>query len=247
MGATSFEDFYSKDFENFVLDKGNTYLFDSALKEDANDLFYKGILSLTEGLNGFSNKQYSWAVVKCYYSVFYFLKTELALKDIGLIRHKSLYYLEAKEGAKPITKGRSGANRKNYSADHKATINYFKDLFSSDILLTQNIEGLNSYEWLMKKREQINYQEKHFNEPSFPYFLLFINTEIEKGNFNSLIKEIIGDVYVKTFQPEYATLAIPIKRAILTNDTFIKSGHKLNIDIAKLDFLKSITKFEIFA
>ncbi|WP_454802229.1 hypothetical protein [Mucilaginibacter phyllosphaerae] len=245
MGCTSFDDFFNSDFDAFSLTKASSFVYNAALKDDANDLYFKGILSLTEGINGYYHKQYSWAIIKCYYSIFYFLRSELALKDIGLIRHRVIYYLEAQDGAMPITKGKKGSKRNLYSGDHKATINYYKDLFSSDILLSQEIEDLNAYEWLMKKREQINYQERTFNEPNYPQFLLFIDQEITKGNFDELIKEIIDDEYVKTFQPEYASIAIPIKRALLTYESFVNNGYNLTIQKSKLDFLKSITKTPI--
>lgn len=241
LDCSSFDEFYQADFANFSLGKTEAFTFSNTLKEDANDLFYKGCLSLAEGINGIKNRQYSWAVVKCYYSVFYMLKADLALKDYGLIRHKTIYYLEAKEGAKPITKGRRGTNRMNYSGDHKSAINYYKDLFSgTDILLSQNITGVNAYEWLMKKREQINYQERYFNEPNAATFLSFIDTQVSSGNLKQLIKEIIEDRYIKTFQPEYATLAIPLKRAILTRQNFTNSGIALNISEDKSVYIKEL-------
>lgn len=241
LGCNSFDEFFRSDFEGFSLDKTKSFAYSNSLKEDANDLFYKGCLSLAEGINGFKNRQYSWAVIKCYYSVFYMLKADLALKDYGLIRHKAIYYLEARDGASPITKGRKGVNRTNYSGDHKSAINYYKDLFSgTDILLSQNISGLNAYEWLMKKREQINYQERYFNEPNSPAFLSFIDNQIKAGNFGQIIKDIVEDSYIKTFQPEYATLAIPIKRAILTRQNFANNTGTLFISKDKEVFVKEL-------
>ncbi len=141
LGCSTFDDFFQSDFDSFVLDAPNAYQFRNVLKEDANDLFYKGYLSLQEGINGFLQRNYSWAVIKLYYSTFYMIRADLAIRDYGLIRHKTVYYLEARSGSTPITKGKKGTNRSNYSGDHKSTINYYKDLFgNSDILLSQNIE-----------------------------------------------------------------------------------------------------------
>lgn len=246
LGCLNLDDWWRADFKNFSLSKTNASTFNNALKEDANDLFYKGLISLSECINSFANRQYSWAVVKGYYSVFYMLKADLALKEIGLIRHKSIYYLEAKEGARPITKGAKGVHRAKYVSDHKATINYYVDFFNgTDILLTQNIHELTSYEWLMEKREQINYRERTFNEPLFPDFLSYIDSEIHASNFKSLIKEIINDTFVKTFQPEYAALAIPIKRAILTRQSFTKSGIAFNIQEDKLKYAQALISIKI--
>lgn len=247
LGCASFEEFLNADFDSFVLDTPNAYQYSNVLKEDASDLFYKGMLSLKEGLTGFLQRNYSWAVVKLYYSTFYMIRADLAIRDYGLIRHRSVYYLEANSGSMPLTKGKKGANRKRYSGDHKSTINYYEDLFSnSDILLSQNLEGLSSYEWLMKKRERINYQERTFNEPTCSDFLNYIDIEIKSGRFNELLNEIINDNYVKTFQPEYAALAIPIKRAILTKKTFTDNSIEPNIDAAKSAHLNSYNIKEVF-
>jgi uncharacterized protein (UPF0332 family) len=240
-GCASFDDFFKLDFETLELDSPKSYAFSNALKEDASDLYFKGLLSLGESLQGFSNKNYSWAIVKGYYSVFYMLRADLALKDIGLVRHKIIYYLVAQSGKKPITKAKKGEHRSRYQSDHKATINYYIDLLkSTDTLLTQEIDGLNAYEWLMKKRERINYQERNFNEPGFPNFLEFINEEIEAGNFSKLVQEIIADPFVKTFQTEYAPLAIPIKRALLTMQGFANSGVPISIDNLRTNYINSI-------
>ena len=229
LNCNSHEEFRLAKFSDLILNKSQAIAYSAKLRQNANDLFYKGFISLNEGLIGIENKQYSWAVVKCYYSIFYLLRADLALKDFGIIRHKSLYYLFAEEGASPITKG-----NRNYSTDHKCVINYHKDFFSnSDILLSQNISDLNAYDWLSKKREQINYQERFFNEPDAPSFLSYIDGVIKEGNFNALIVEILDDKYIKTFQEEFATLAIPIKKAILTIQNFKDSGTEIQISEKK--------------
>jgi len=248
LGCSSFDDFHSADISTLILDRTNAYAFKNSLIEDSKDLFYKGHLSLLEGLNGFQNKNYSWAVVKCYYSIFYMVRADLALRDYGLIRHKAIYYLEAKDGATPITKGRNGANRTNYSGNHKSTLNYYKDLFSmSDILLSQNIDGLNPYEWMMKKREQVHYQERHFNDPLGSDFLEYIVNEIHAGNFTALIDEIILDQYIKTFQNEFAPIAIPIKRALLTKKNFDNNGIILSYSSDQINHLKTFPSYELLA
>lgn len=246
LGCESLEDWWNADFPNFALTKSNAYTYKNALHEDACDLFYKGLISLSESINGFTKRQYSWAIVKGYYSVFYMLRADLALKEIGLIRHKSIYYLEAKEGSKPITKGAKGPNRVKYGPDHKATINYYVDFFTgTDTLLTQNIEGLNPYEWLMEKREQVNYRERIFNEPNSPEFLAFIDSEVMAGNIKELIADIFADPFIKAFQKEYAPLAVPIKRAILTRQSFDNSGIAFNISEDKLNYVKDLISHKV--
>ena len=246
LGCASFDDFFLADISTLTLDAANAYAFKNSLIDDAKDLFYKGHLSLLEGINGIENKNYSWAIVKCYYSVFYMIKADLALRDYGLIRHKTIYYLQASAGATPITKGRNGANRTKYAGDHKSAINYYKDLFSgSDILLSQEIDGLSSYEWLMKKREQVNYQERYFNDPNGSDFMAYIANEVASGNFTKLIEDIISDTFVITFQNEFSPLAVPIKRAILTKANFDSNGLDLDYTVAQVNHLKTFPRYTI--
>jgi uncharacterized protein (UPF0332 family) len=248
-GCSDFEQFYNthhSKIESFTLDKNDAFALSNSLREDAKDLFFKGCQSLTESLANYSNRLYSWAVIKSYYSVFYMIKADFALRDFALIRHKCIYYLHAQEGSIPITKGRkSSSNRSDYTGDHKSTLNYYKDLFSnSDILLSQEIDGMNAYQWLMKKREQVNYQERDFKEPNRPDFLDFINSRIIAGDFLKLIKQIYEDNnLVLTFQPEFAPIAIPLRRAILTKKNFNNNGIT---EILNQEQTAHLKKFESF-
>jgi uncharacterized protein (UPF0332 family) len=231
--------------EAFTLDKKNAFTLDKALKEDAKDFYFKGCQSLKESIYNFSNRQYSWAIVKAYYSVFYMIKSDLALKDFALIRHKCIYYLQTHEGSSLVTKGRQSSKRREYSGDHKSAINYYKDLFSnSDKLLSQEIDGMNAYDWLMKKRERINYQERNFKEPDCPDFLDYIDTRVTAGEFHELLNEIKNDNgFILTFQTEFAPLAIPIQRAILTKNSFVSNGISDYFTTNQLDYLN---KFELY-
>lgn len=228
-GCNDFEQFFNipdSTFESFILDRNNAFALSNSLRQDARDLYFKGCQSLTESLVSFNNRLYSWAVIKAYYSTFYMIKADFALRDVALIRHKCIYYLKAQEGSVPTTKGRTGKNRSEYSGDHKSALNYYKDLFSnSDILLSQEIEGMNAYQWLMKKREQINYQERDFKEPNKPIFLDYIDSRVVAGEFLNLIDEIKNDTgLILSFQPEFAAIAIPYKRALLTKKNFLDSN-----------------------
>lgn len=248
VGCNNFNDFFNKghsDIENISLDRTNAYTLSESLKQDAKDLYFKGCISLSESIIGYSKKQFSWAIIKGYYSTFYHIKADFALRDFALIRHRCMYYLKADVGAKPVTKGRSGANRNDYTGDHKSAINYYKDLFSnSDILLSQEIDGLNCYQWIMKKREQVSYQERYFCEPARPSFLAFIDQRINAGEFHQFLKEIENDEkYILTFQPDYASIAIPIKRWELTKRSFQGNGIDQILDEGQLNHLNTFAPY----
>lgn len=228
------------DFNNYVLTKLDANKLKNDLLEDAVDLYFKGLLSLVESLNSINQALFSWATIKAYYSVYYFLRCSLATKGYSLIRKKRLYLLKAFEGQKPICK----SNNKNYNSDHKATINFFQDLFiNSDILLSNKINEKSSYLWLMEKREQINYRERRFNEPNCSDFWEYISQSVQNKTFSSLITKYIDDKFIYCFQEEHAPIAIPIKRAILTfRDLKMEKQNEILSD-AQLLVLKQILTF----
>lgn len=248
LNCNDFEEFFNlphSTIESFTLDRNNSFALSNSLKQDAKDFYFKGCQSLTESIMNFNNKLYSWAIIKAYYATFYMIKSDFALRDYALIRHKCVYYLKATEGSFLVTKGRRGNNRTDYSGDHKSALNYYTDLFSgSDILLSQEIEGQTAYQWLMKKREQVNYQERHFNEPNCPEFVDYISQKVDSGGLLELVDEIKNDIqYVLTFQTEYAPLAIPYKRAMLTKKNFIDNGVTEILTQDQIDHLNRFAPF----
>lgn len=147
VGARDLQDWKSKRkvFELLQLRDYDSRILLADLKEDAKDTYFKGLLSLCEGICSINRKLYSWATVKLYYSVFYFLRSSLAAKDYAVIRNKSLYLLKVKKGEKPK---RKSSNR--YRNDHLGIINIYRDIFEkSDILESNTVDGLNPYDWLM--------------------------------------------------------------------------------------------------
>jgi hypothetical protein len=212
LSCTSPEEWATANFREFQLNASQSALLQSDLLSDSRDLYFKGILSLFESIKSINLGLYSWATIKIYYSIYYFLRCTMALNGIALVRQRSLFYLKSLTGETPVTKG-----NKKYNSDHSGTISYFVDLFSSDILLSQPIETLNSYEWLMNRREQVNYRERAFNEPEYSEFWHFIANQNQSGRFENLINDYWNDRYLLCFQEEHAMMAIPIKRAMLTN------------------------------
>lgn len=213
LSCTTLEQWKLADFRNLQLDKSQASLLSSELRDDAKDLYFKGLLSFFEALKSVESKLFSWATVKFYYSLYYFLRCTMAVNGVALVRQKSLFYLKALEGESPVSK-----SNKKYNSDHSGTINFYIDLFSSDLLLSQSIDTTNAYDWLMNKREQVNYRERHFNEPSYSEFWDVIANQIANGNFEKILKDYIHDKYILCFQEEHAVLGIPIKRALLTKE-----------------------------
>lgn len=237
--CNSLEDWQQADFKNFTLNQAHAVLLTNDLLDDSKDFYFKGLLSFFESLDSIKRNLFSWATVKIYYSVYYFLRSSLALNGVAMIRQKSLFYLKSLNGESPVSR-----SNKKYNSDHSGTINHFIDLFSSDILLSQSIASTNVYDWIMNKREQINYRERTFNEPHHSDFWNDISNEINRGNFENLLNQYISDRYILCFQEEHAILAIPLKRALLTKQQLDQEGIAVSINSDKIKVLEDLLPFQ---
>ena len=206
---------------NYSVNMDDEVILKAELLKDAEDIFFKGILSLCEAINNIYHGLHSWATVKLYYSVYYFLRCSLALKGYALVRCKRLYLLEISEGSRPTNK-----SNKKYNSDHSGTINYYKDLVGeNDLLQTNTIDGVCVYDWLMEKREIVNYRQRIFCEPNYADFMNGIGSFCHSNNLETqLIKYIKDDLPIYCFDEDHACLALPIKRALLTKSELIESG-----------------------
>jgi len=192
-----------------------------SLLKDGEDLFYKGLLSLSEALVEISQGKHSWATVKLYYSVFYFLRSSLAAEGYAIIKNQSQYLLDIKSGSKPEKR-----SSKKYRNDHIGVINIYKDVVGdNDILQTNSINGKSVYEWLMEKRHQVHYRQRSFLEPEHAEFFSQAKDAIVNNYFSELLDKYYSDsIPIYCFDAEHACIAAPIKRAIFTRADLSKSG-----------------------
>lgn len=199
-----------KGFKGFSLDNIQAKELVEDLREDAKDFYYKGTLSICEAISSIHKRLFSWATIKLYYSVFYFLRATLASKTIAVVRQKGYFYLIALAGE--IPQKSPGVNNRN---THECTCAIAKKLLqSSDVLLSNSIGTENAYNWLREKRERVHYREREFHEPGVPDFWEEI---AHQSDLDCLISMYIDDSsYVYCFQDDHACLALPLKRWFLT-------------------------------
>ena len=186
------------------------------LRSDAVDLYFKGALSASEAINSVAKKHYSWATVKLYYAVFYFLRSTLAAKQIALLRHlRSFVYVKGFSGEAFCA---AGSN-----TTHDSVLRVTNAVFSRvDLLLSNSIESENPYIWLKEKRERINYKERYFHEPDVVDFWQAID---QTRDLEALINMYLNDVrLVYCFQEDHACLALPLKRWSLTKNDLVSVG-----------------------
>lgn len=243
IGIISPSDFENKDnmtaFKQYQLTTDNVLELKEALAEDSNDYYYNGLISLLEGLISASLKRYSWATVKLYYSVFYFLRSSFASKNYCLMRAKSMFRLKLETNEKVFTTG-----NKKYNSTHGGTISHYCDIYSSEPLLTNNIDfngdEINIYAWMENIREIVNYRSRSFYEPSYLDFWEEINKVIDNNKFYELIENIIKNPLEFCFQEEYAVIAIPLARFIYTTNDFLSYSTLPKYNKSKIEFLLSL-------
>lgn len=237
--CTNHEQFISKkaSFESHHFTKNESKSILNSLKLDSSHLYIKAIHSLFEAILSVQNKYYSWAIIKLYYSNYYFLRSSLGIHGYALIRGNSLYVVKAQEGEIPQKKG-----GKRYQGDHKAVASIYEDVFKqTDILQSNTIEDINPAFWLMNKREQVNYKELEFHDPLCIEVMQVVNNYVDKGKFYELLKLYFDDdKYLYCFQPDHACLALPIKRASLTYEELNKSEINIKLSNEKLTLLTEI-------
>lgn len=190
----------------------------SVLELDIKNLYFNGLFSILDALKGISLRKFSWPTVKLYYSCFYLLKCALFCNDVILIRrNRDVFYLELLAGKKFVK------IPSTHKSDHQSSIWLFNHLYGgSDILLSNEINEKNSYEWIRKKREEINYRHDKFQEPETPYFWKEIQESISKSTLEKALMKFLSDEdYIFTFQEEYAILAVPLKRLKLSYQVIV--------------------------
>lgn len=211
-------------YENTPLTPNNAKLLNSFLLQDAINLYYKALISFSEAYNTIKHNSYSWPTIELYYSVFYASKAFLNLRGFAILRaERRLFYIKAYPNEK--------FSKCTNTTDHKATFEILEKFFlNDDYLLSNKINGMYTYNWIMTKREDINYRDCSFKDPEPPEFWKTINIERKKYTIKTIVEKLANDsagLYV--FQPEYAVLGIPIKRILITADVIKDLGLITNI------------------
>ncbi len=214
-GRAPFQGIPKATYEKTPLTNATVTRMASYLNGEIQEYYYKALLSYAESISAICNNHFSWATVKLYYSTFYALRAFLACNDYVFLRagekRNYLYYTKLKSG-ETLTK--------MDSSDHKSTIALQKTKFPNEWLLSQTIsegsEDITSYEWLAKRREDVNYKDVKFRDPIPSEMWEYLKADIDTHSISNVINQLIEDLGTLCFQQEYAVLAIPTKRLYLT-------------------------------
>lgn len=88
------------------------------------------------------------------------------------------------------------------------------------MLLSNNIDGMDVYLWMIKKREEVNYKDMDFHDPGAPDFWSVLHSEIKQCGIKAVFDKVVNDNWLYCFQDEYAILGVPTKRVIIIMKIF---------------------------
>lgn len=171
-----------------------------ALSRDAADYAYSGMVSIGDAVQAIEKSLFTWATVKLYYAVFYMTRALLAAHGTAI------FY----DGTKPYSwESIAGAMAvKRDGPTHKVVLASFGAVLPTSPLLSQPIGVEGVLDWLMKRREEVNYTNPRFSEPNAPAHLdLIARTGVRK----SVSAYLRDDSFLYAFDPQHAILAFPIE------------------------------------
>lgn len=221
-------------YQNTAISQQQAHALHLCLRSEACDLYFKALVSFSEAYTRLSHQSYTWPTIELYYSVFYATKAFLCVYDFALLRaERRLFYIKAQPNEK-FTKC-------NSTTDHKAVFEIHNKIFPNDYLLSNHIDGKSAYDWLMDKREDVNYRDRVFREPEAPEFWETIEQELSLGTIEQIVDKLATDVQgLYCFQPDYAVLSIPIKRIENTVNAMRNVGICNVLTQAQQDYLNQI-------
>lgn len=171
-----------------------------ALSRDAADYVYSGIVSIGDAVQAIEKDLFTWATVKLYYAVFYMTRALLAAHGTAI------FY----EGTKPYSwESIAGAMAvKRDGPTHKVVLTSFGTVLPNNALLSQPIGVDGALDWLMKRREEVNYTTPRFSEPNAPAHLELISLTGVRKSVSAYLRD---DSFLYAFDPQHAILAFPIE------------------------------------
>jgi len=216
--------------EAYVLTPGDGTTVSAALPVDANNYYYSACMSIVEGLRAIDAGFFTWSTVKLYYSVFYAIRAILGWDNFAVFRQdgKTPYQVRGIAGCSPQFIPGTGS--------HKSMINCFRRLMPSHFLLSQpvdQVEALDGFGWLLKKREDANYAIPRFCEPEIPEHYEQITRIGVRQAIAAYLDPAAG---LLTFDKDHAIASFPLAVLRFAGDAAVAHGGAA-IDSDELDFL----------
>jgi hypothetical protein len=186
-----------------VLNPTMAAMLEIELVEDAKSYLYSAVVSVGDAVQAIQREMFSWSTVKLYYAVFYALRATLAAHKYAV-----LYHVVGHKGTPYRLRAASGEAPAKLSGNtHKVILQQYAAHFPGVPLVTQLIGVDKPFDWMMDRREEVNYKNAKFHEPAAPLFFKKIASE----NIRHLLLAYIKDNSASfAFDPDHAILALPI-------------------------------------
>lgn len=193
---------------NYKFSEENIDNIHICLVSDMNDTIYKMLFSFFSALIDMKMKNFSWATIKFYYSIFYYMKSKLLCDGIHITYLFGNYY------AFDVNKKNKFIKFQKKQNSHTSVFEYYNEkYYQRDILLRVELQDdgndkiYNLYQWYQIKREIVNYKSISFEEPSvYEFWESVINYVPIENLFNNIIKSPFN--YINT--DDYAIISVPI-------------------------------------
>jgi len=181
-----------------VLNSSQAAKLQSALEEDARGAIYSGIVSIADAFSGIQRGYFSWAVVKLYYSCFYFSKAALARRGIGVFYvGRSPFLIEAQPGSSPTSQPGNS---------HTVVTALYKKRIVGGAMNSQPIDGIHAFDWMTEKREAVNYKDIRFSDPVVPACF----ATIDSLGIRRVVGDYLGDRTLYAYDAAHAIVALPL-------------------------------------
>lgn len=198
--------------ETFAVDSSNRKTLFDLSKQDAKGSYEKGVISFLGALNDFKNKNYSWSMIKLYYSTYYNLRAMLILEGFVPLS------VWLKSVVEIFVDGNIRFD-KNYRSDHKHAVFVLEKKFSNDYTLSNKLDDKHVYSHLLSMREDINYRKRSFSDPNLIDYI----SEDVANRFELYLNLYIEDEF-KTypFLKGHFPIAFSLLRLLKTKDLILE-------------------------
>lgn len=219
--------------KNTALSGHHANLLNGHLKNDSVGYLISSLISFGDAISAILNNLWTWSTVKLYYSVFYAIRSYLALES------HCIFYKGSKPFGLYVQAG--SVPEKLEGPTHKVVLDRFSKLYSHHLLLSQDIDLLSPFSWLMSRREEANYKNARFWEPVTPLHF----KKIEEYGIRALTKEYCGkDRNLYLFDKDHAILSFPIN-AIIETVAQMKNVPLIGVSEEDTRYIKSLLRDKV--
>lgn len=211
---------------NYALDAEASRRARCNLALDAKGLLYSATLSFLSAIDGAQGAQFSWAIVRLYYTCFYAARSILASNGICIFYH----------GTKPysVTLTPGAQAKKENGVTHKVVWSLFSREFPGNILLNE-IDGIAAHVWMTRLRETANYKNAKFPDPLVPAPFAMLDTS---GVGKALLAYRSDTSHLLTFNSDHAAIAFPMECINQALRALKRSGDSYDDD--ELDYIRTL-------